>query len=470
MPQAAPHGPGGPRGFAQGSPARSGGRAVLRSTLPGPRPDGKEPIALDWFVERREVTEVVHTRSGLRVQAPSCERGLSERRDVAGGSEYVWAEVTGDILPTGTLPSEVSTRARAVLAPEPVLVDGGESAAEAVRRLVDVARDAGAAHLDVVLREVDRRTLFASTGRRVEDHARHALLEVKAFHSAGGATTDVWRSSAFPDVAHLRAALPSLESLVDGLVRELRETTPGVPCPTGTLPIIFPPGAASACFFHEVCGHPLEGDVVARGGSYLARRLGQRVAGPWLSVSDDPTDGHGALAFAWDDEGHPAQAVPLLRDGIVGSPMLDARSAVTLGRAPNGHGRRVDFRHPPLPRMAHTRVEPHEGGLESLLAGVPHGLLVQHLTPRHMDLLSGDFSFYIVEAREVRDGRPGRRVSPGILGGNGLEALASIDAVGADARNLFATRGCRKLDHGPLPVSFGQPAVRFRGLHVRPWA
>lgn len=424
---------------------------------------------MDWFVERREVAEVTHTRSGLRLPPPTCERGLSESRTVDGGTEHAWRELTDDALPRGALPAELTPRAREVLFPSPALTDMGEPAAETLRRLVDVAREAGAAHLDVLLREVDRRTLVASTGRLVEDHARYALLEVKAFHATGGATSDVWRALAFPDLAHLRAALPSLESLVDGLVRELRETTPAVPCPTGLLPIVFPPGAASGCFFHEVCGHPLEGDVVARGGSYLARRLGQHVAAPWLSVSDDPTDGHSALAFAWDDEGHRAQAVPLLRAGVVASPLLDARSARALGHAPNGHGRRVDFRHPPLPRMAHTRVEPHEGNLESLLSGVAHGLLVQHLTPRHMDLLSGDFSFYIVEAREVRDGRPGRRVSPGILGGNGLEALASIDAVGADARNLFATRGCRKLDHGPLPVSFGQPAVRFRGLHVRPW-
>jgi TldD protein len=119
--------------------------------------------------------------------------------------------------------------------------------------------------------------------------------------------------------------------------------------------------------------------------------------------------------------------------------------------------------------MAHTRVEPHQGDLDALVADVPHGLLVQHLTPRHMNLLSGDFSFYVVEAREIRDGRPGQRVGPGVLRGNGLEALAAIDAVGADIRNLFATRGCRKLDHGPLPVSFGQPSVRFRALHVQPW-
>ncbi|WP_426732831.1 TldD/PmbA family protein [Myxococcus faecalis] len=424
---------------------------------------------MDWFVERREVSDVLHLRSGTRILPATFERGACVRKGPPSHGEYTWTELSRGTPAPGLLPFEVLERARAPLAETSRLSEGAALREDVVRRLVDVARAAGALHLEVTLREVDRWTLHAQPERMVEDHTRHALLEVKAFHGeAGGPRFDAWRCVTHPDATRLHAALPSLEAWVDTLVRELRETTPAVPCPDEALPVLFPPGAASACFFHEVCGHPLEGDVVARGGSFLARSLGQRVAEPFVHVSDDPTDAQGALGFTWDDEGHAARAVPLLRGGIVTSPMLDARSARALGLEPNGHGRRVDFRHPPLPRMAHTRVEPHEGDLASLLADVGHGLLVQHLTPRHMNLLSGDFSFHLVEARLVRDGRAGPRVGPGVLSGNGLTALAHIDAVGADARNLFATRGCRKLDHGPLPVSFGQPSVRFRELRVRP--
>ncbi len=420
-------------------------------------------------MERREEIEVVHQRSGLRVHAPTCERGATVRQHVPGGTEEVWTELADGTLPPGLLPAQVAERARTWLSPAPLLPQGTGRLEEVARRLVDTARAAGALHLDVLLHEVDQHILCASEQHQAEDRRRYALLEVKAFHSTPGGVAELWRCAAYPDGERLHAALPELESLVGHLVRQLQEHTPLVPCPTGALPIIFPPGSASACFFHEVCGHPLEGDVVARGGSYLAHRLGQRVAEPFVSVSDDPTDGRGALAYTCDDEGQPARPVALLQAGVIGSPLLDTRSAKALGRAPNGHGRRVGFKHPPLPRMAHTRVEPHQGHLEALLADIPHGLLVRHLTPRHMNLLSGDFSFYIVEAQEIRDGRPGRLVSPAVLSGNGLEALASIDAVGEDFANLFATRGCRKLDHGPLPVSFGQPAVRFRQLHIQPW-
>ena len=425
-------------------------------------------LVRDWFVERREQTEVVHQRTGLRVQAPLLERGHSSRRDVPGGIERTWAEAPHATLPSGVLPAHVVERAHGLLASAPRLPDAAIFT-EALQRLVDTARAAGAAHLDVLLREVDQHILFATEDQLTEDRRRYTLLELKAFHTTAEGPVELWRCAAWPDGERMRAALPELESRVESMVRLLQESTPLAPCPTQTLPIVLPPGSASACFFHEVCGHPLEGDVVARGGSYLANRLGQRVAEPFVSISDDPTDGHEALAYTRDDEGQAAQRVKLLDAGVLGSPLLDTQTAQRLGRTSNGHGRRVGFRHPPLPRMAHTRVEPHAGDLEGLLAGLERGLLVRHLTPRHMNLLSGDFSFYIVEAQEIRDGRVGRRLAPGVLSGNGLEALASIDAVGADLQNLFATRGCRKQDHGPLPVSFGQPSVRFRQLHVRPW-
>ncbi|WNZ63831.1 hypothetical protein QEG98_09115 [Myxococcus sp. MxC21-1] len=145
-----------------------------------------------------------------------------------------------------------------------------------VRQLEATARAAGAQHLDVLLREVERRTLSASDAHQREDHQRHALLEVKAFHDTGAGMAELWRCAAWPDVTGARTALPALEALVENMARELRDTTPMVPCPRDVLPIVFPPGAASGCFFHEVCGHPLEGDVVARGGSYRRGGWGSR--------------------------------------------------------------------------------------------------------------------------------------------------------------------------------------------------
>ncbi|HYO73611.1 MAG TPA: hypothetical protein VEU33_46850 [Archangium sp.] len=206
----------------------------------------------DWFIERREQTEVVHQRAGLRVQAPAFERGYSRRRDVPGGIERTWAEVAGDTLPPGALPAEVEERARELLSPVPRLPDA-TAFTHAVQRLVDTARAAGAAHLDVLLRDVEQHILFASEQHQAGDRRRYTLLEVKAFHAVDAGMMEVWRCAAWPDGERMLAALPELESRVEDMVRLLRESTPAVPCPTGALPVVFPPGSASACFFHEVC-------------------------------------------------------------------------------------------------------------------------------------------------------------------------------------------------------------------------
>jgi TldD protein len=153
----------------------------------------------------------------------------------------------------------------------------------------------------------------------------------------------------------------------------------------------------------------------------------------------------------------------------VATPLTDLRCAAALKLAPTGHGRRVDFRHPALPRMSHTSVAPHQGALAQLLEGVEDGLLVSFLTPRHVHLASGDFSFFIIEARRIVRGTLGAYVGPALLRGNGREALGRIDAVGADLASFQGLKGCGKLDQPNLPVSFGLPAIRFTSLAVEPW-
>ena len=214
----------------------------------------------------------------------------------------------------------------------------------------------------------------------------------------------------------------------------------------------------------------MEGDVLFRNVSYLGRMKNTMVAPEYLTVCDDPTHaGEGSFGYRIDDEGNLAKKVDLIKDGRVGSPLLDRRYAEHLGLAGNGHGRRVSYRNIAIPRMCHTFVAPGEGTFDQIVADVDQGLLVQNLVPRHMNIFGGDYSFYIPEAREIKDGRLGNFVEPGILYGNALESLAQIDAIGADLKNVCSTRGCRKLDHGPLYVSFGIPTIRFREMDVIPW-
>jgi len=420
------------------------------------------------YVEHREVTEVTVSRAGSNLRTADPVQGIGITRPERGVLAHrFW--VPSPLEPLVALPQDTWGRARALLWGELGTLGRPEGDLEVAQALKARFAEHGVEQVEMLIQQSSQRVLCGPGDALVEDWRRFAFVEVRAFAKAQDKGWSLWRCAVRRDTSELLASLPALLDMADDLASLLNKHGPPVPCPAADLPIVFPPGAASGCFFHEVCGHPLEGDVVAHSASYLARRMGEQVAEPFVNVSDSPVGQASSCSYGVDDEGVKAQRVKLLSGGRVDEPLLDLRMARHLGRAPNGHGRRVSFQHPAIPRMGHTQVEPHQGTLESFVRGVGRGLLVRHLTPRHMDLLSGDFSFFLNEAQLIQDGELGPLVGPAVLRGNGLTALRAIDAVGEDSKNLFSTRGCRKLDHGPLHVSFGQPSIRFQHLRVDPW-
>lgn len=340
---------------------------------------------------------------------------------------------------------------------------------ERVAKAIEAAAvAAGAERVDVTLRETHR-AILAGPAEAPRRDARSLLqLEVRCQVGAGANAQSTLLERAYASLPALNAERAAMEKALAGRVADARARLQSLPAPTGALPIVLPPGADAGVLFHELCGHPLEGDVVARRASWLAQRLGESVAPEFVTLVDDPTAGPRVAGYAVDDEGTEARAAHLLRGGKVDEPLLDLRSAQTLQREPNGHGRRATHRRFALPRMSHTALAAHQGSFEELVSEVKRGLCVGYLTPRRIDLLSGDFSFLCPEARLIEDGKLGAFVQPLLIEGNALEALRGIERVGADLDTFYGMKGCGKLDQGGLPVSFGNPSLRIAKVHVRP--
>jgi TldD protein len=420
------------------------------------------------FVECRDAHEVTCGRTGPLIRQPERDRGVGVTRRTGDGLRHEWFIPSPRDTRLEELPAVLRPQAVSLLEAPLPSAEVGQRLAEAAQVLALAAERRGAQRLEVLAHQVEQRVLCWTDGRLSEDLRCYVLTELRVhLERPGTAPVSLWRSVSHRDVSQLESHLGEVKALVGEMVDTLGAHTPEVACPSGELPVVIAPGAASS-FFHEICGHPMEGDVVARRASYLAQRLGQQVAAEFVTVLDGPAE-QGGVPFSVDDEGTPGRPAALIAGGRVGEPMLDRQVAERLGGQSNGHGRRVSFRHPALPRMSHTELQPHQGTLEDIVADIGEGLLLQHITPRHVDMLSGDYSFFIMEGRQIRDGRLGAFVRPGLLRGNGLESLRRIERVGSDSRNFFSTRGCRKLDHGPLRVSFGQPTLRLRALRVDPW-
>ena len=229
------------------------------------------------------------------------------------------------------------------------------------------------------------------------------------------------------------------------------------PAPSGEMTVVIGPGGGGV-MFHEACGHGLEADLVGKGASVFAGRLGEQVASSLVTLVDDGTMGGEWGCFAIDDEGRPAQRNVLIQDGILVDYMWDGLRARAEGRASSGNGRRQSYQHLPMVRMTNTYLLGGTSTPEQILSDTDSGVYISHLGGGQVNTATGDFVFGMTEAYLIEGGKITEPLREGNLIGNGPGVLTSIDAVGND----FAMGGpgtCGKDGQG-VPVGDGVPTLR----------
>ncbi|MEX0768953.1 MAG: TldD/PmbA family protein, partial [Microthrixaceae bacterium] len=203
------------------------------------------------------------------------------------------------------------------------------------------------------------------------------------------------------------------------------------PAPSGEMTVVIGPGGGGV-MFHEACGHGLEADLVGKGASVFAGRLGEQVASTLVTLVDDGTMGGEWGCFAIDDEGRPAQRNVLIQDGILVDYMWDGLRARAEGRASSGNGRRQSYQHLPMVRMTNTYLLGGTSTPDEILADTKSGVYIAHLGGGQVNTATGDFVFGMTEAYLIEDGQITEPLREGNLIGNGPAVLTSIDAVGND--------------------------------------
>ncbi|MGB6059378.1 MAG: TldD/PmbA family protein [Microthrixaceae bacterium] len=229
------------------------------------------------------------------------------------------------------------------------------------------------------------------------------------------------------------------------------------PAPSGEMTVIIGPGGGGV-MFHEACGHGLEADLVSKGASVFAGRLGEQVASPLVTLVDDGTMGGEWGCFAIDDEGRPAQRNVLIQDGILVDYMWDGLRARAEGRKSSGNGRRQSYQHLPMVRMTNTYLMGGSSKPDEILADTPSGVYISHLGGGQVNTATGDFVFGMTEAYLIEDGRITEPLREGNLIGNGPGVLSAIDAVGDDFA-MGSPGTCGKDGQG-VPVGDGVPTLR----------
>jgi TldD protein len=222
--------------------------------------------------------------------------------------------------------------------------------------------------------------------------------------------------------------------------------------------------SAGGTFIHEAVGHSLEVDHVQEGSSPAYRgRVGQAVAPETITVVDDPTLPFQRGSFAFDDEGVPARATELVKNGVLTDFLYDRATALREDRPSNGHGRRESFASRPIPRMSNLYIAPGKDDPARIIKELEHGLLVTRMGGGQVDTASGEFVFEVDEGWLVENGLVKHLVRDANLLGVGPEALRSIDRVGWDIG--WGIGMCGK-EGQSVSVSDGQPTIRMPKLVV----
>ena len=254
-----------------------------------------------------------------------------------------------------------------------------------------------------------------------------------------------------------------VEELARNAARRALTKLSARPAPSGQMTVVIGSGGGGV-MFHEACGHGLEADLVGKGASVFANRIGEQVASPLVTLVDDGTMGGEWGCFAIDDEGRPAQRNVLIEDGVLVDYMWDGLRARKEGRPSSGNGRRQSYQHLPMVRMTNTYLLGGSGNAESIIADTESGVYIAHLGGGQVNTATGDFVFGMTEAYLIEGGEITEPLREGNLIGNGPEVLANIDAV-ADDFAMGPPGTCGKDGQG-VPVGDGVPTLRVHGLTI----
>jgi TldD protein len=241
------------------------------------------------------------------------------------------------------------------------------------------------------------------------------------------------------------------------------------PCPAGVTTVVIDAEQVQLQV-HESVGHPTELDRVLgaeaayAGTSFLSPTdLGSLQYGSELmNVTADPTTAGGLGSFGWDDEGVPAARQPVVREGVLVG-WLGSREVGYPGSM-----RADGWSRMPLVRMTNLHLEPGEGSLEDLIAGVDDGIYLATNRSWSIDDKRLNFQFGTQCAWEIRRGKLGRLYRDATYTGVTPVFWGSLDAVaGADEWRMHGLTNCGKGQPGQhAHVSHGAAPCRFRDVQV----
>jgi PmbA protein len=198
--------------------------------------------------------------------------------------------------------------------------------------------------------------------------------------------------------------------------------------PTQKAPVIFESRAARSLLDHIF--DAVNGGAIYRKSSFLAGKLGRKIASDRVTLVDDATMPGLFGTSPCDDEGVPSRRTVVIEQGVLNSYLLNTYSARRLDLKTTGNAAR-GLTGPPSVGHGNLYLEPGPRSPQQIMREVGRGLLVTELIGFGVNTVTGDYSRGAV-GLFFENGEIAFPVSEVTIASTLQEMLAGIEAVGSD--------------------------------------
>jgi TldD protein len=297
--------------------------------------------------------------------------------------------------------------------------------------------------------------------------SRDGLFQMRSYPSAhGGSSSQAgWE---YVEALGLEREAPRVGEQAAALLH-------AAPCRSGVTTVVLD-AEQVALQVHESVGHPIELDrVYGTEASYAGTSFlrpddlaSLRYGSEHMNVTADSTTPGGLGTFAFDDEGVAADREPIVAEGVLRGFLTSRETAARIGAGRGGSMRADGWSRMPLVRMSNLHLEPGEGSLEELIAGVDEGVYLETNKSWSIDDKRLNFQFGTQIGWEIKDGKRGRMLRDATYTGITPVFWGSLEAVaGRHEWRLSGLTNCGKGQPGQSAhVSHGAAPARFRNVQI----
>ena len=257
------------------------------------------------------------------------------------------------------------------------------------------------------------------------------------------------------------SVLAGLPPQIDDMLKLADKLTLAKPITPGVYDVITDP-SITGLIAHEAFGHGVEMDQFVKDRALAKEFVGKFVASPICNMRDGAASTISAASYFFDGDGVLAGDTQIIKDGILITGISDLSSAVQLGTAPTGNGRRESARRKAYARMTNTFFEKGSDKLEDMIASIDHGYMLFETDNGMEDPKNWAIQCVAQYGIEIVDGKlTDNYVSPVVMSGYVPDLLKSISMVSDDFK-VVGAGSCGKGYKEWVRVSDGGPALKVK--------